>query len=50
MSEKPKGKYLELNRRVRLILVDLFEMDQSDVQKFIDELKEAGIGFREVDE
>jgi hypothetical protein len=37
----------ELHHRVRLILDDLFGMPQDEAQELIDELRDAGIGFRE---
>jgi hypothetical protein len=39
---------LELHFRVRTILDDLFGMSQDDAQELIDELRDAGIGFREI--
>lgn len=43
-------EYLELLHRVRVILDDLFGMHQNDAQELIDELRDAGIGFRELQE
>ncbi|QEQ93928.1 hypothetical protein SEA_KARDASHIAN_63 [Streptomyces phage Kardashian] len=42
--------YLELLHRVRVILDDLFGMPQSEAEELIDELRDAGIGFREITE
>jgi hypothetical protein len=41
---------LELHFRVRTILDDLFGVSQDDAQELIDELRDAGIGFREIQE
>jgi hypothetical protein len=40
--------YQELLFRVRVILDDLFGIHQSDAEEIIDELRDAGIAFREI--
>lgn len=41
---------LELLWRVRIILDDLFGMNQDDAQELIDKLRDSGIEFREIEE
>lgn len=43
------GDYQDLLHRVRVIADDLFGMPASEVEEFIDELRDAGIAFREVE-
>jgi len=40
--------YQDLLHRVRAIAEDLFGMPASEVEEFIDELRDAGIAFKEI--
>lgn len=47
-GEENFAAHEDLMHRVRVILDDLFGMPQSEAQELIDELRDAGIGFVEL--